>query len=417
MMPPEFPQDLSGYLDACATSPPTEGVIRVMAAAQRSAWANPSSLHGFGLRASELLERSRGRLAELLGASQHDLIFCSGASEAIHLALLGQAGMVPPGRLVISPVEHPATIAAAETLRRQGWEVARLPVDHRGVIDLVALHELLEPPTRLVSLIWGQSEVGTLQPLESVSRLCRSAGIPLHVDAVQVVGHRLVDADALGVDLLSCTAHKLGGPRGIGLLLRRRGVGLLPQIGGAQEGGLRGGTEAVVLAAGFVQALEEAYERLRSLGGLDPLAALRDPLLARLLELPGVSLSGPAPEEGEGRLPHHSRLPHHISLVVTSATGVPLPGRELVRGLWRQGLAVSSGSACSAIASPASRRGGSAVLRALGYPESHCASGLRISLGPWLSAADLERVPVALDQARRDLEQARRDLETSAPGH
>ena len=404
MMPPESLQDLSGYLDACATSPPTEGVVRVMAAAQSSAWANPSSLHGFGLRASELLERSRGRLAELLGASQHDLIFCSGASEAIHLALLGQAGMAPPGRLVISPVEHPATIAAAETLLRQGWEVAKVPVDHRGVIDLVALHELLEPPTRLVSLIWGQSEVGTLQPLESVSRLCRSAGIPLHVDAVQVVGHRLVSADALGVDLLSCTAHKLGGPRGIGLLLRRRGVGLLPLIGGAQEGGLRGGTEAVVLAAGFAQALEEAHERLRSLGGLDPLAALRDPLLARLLELPGVSLSGPAPEDREGR------LPHHISLVVTSATGVPLPGRELVRGLWRQGLAVSSGSACSAIASPASRGGGSAVLRALGYPESHCTSGLRISLGPWLCPADLERVPGALEQARRD-------LETSAPGH
>jgi cysteine desulfurase len=402
--PPESPQDLSGYLDACATSPPTEGVVRVMAAAQRSAWANPSSLHGFGLRASELLERSRGRLAELLGASQHDLIFCSGASEAIHLALLGQAGMVPPGRLVISPVEHPATIAAAETLLRQGWEVARVPVDHRGVIDLVALDELLEPPTRLVSLIWGQSEVGTLQPLESVSRLCRSAGIPLHVDAVQVVGHRLVDADALGVDLLSCTAHKLGGPRGIGLLLRRRGVGLLPLIGGAQEGGLRGGTEAVVLAAGFVQALEEACERLHSLGGLDPLAALRDPLLARLLELPGVSLSGPAPEDREGR------LPHHISLVVSSATGLPLPGRELVRRLWRQGLAVSSGSACSAIASPASRGGGSAVLRSLGYPESHCTSGLRISLGPWLCPADLERVPGALEQARRD-------LETSAPGH
>ena len=398
MTPPESPQDLSGYLDACATSPPTEGVMRVMEAAQRTAWANPSSLHGFGLRASELLERSRERLSELLGASQHDLIFCSGASEAIHLALLGQAGMLPPGRLVISPVEHPATTAAANRLLQQGWEVAKLPVDRCGVIDLMALHELLVPPTRLVSLIWGQSEVGTLQPLESLSRLCRSSGIPLHVDAVQVVGHRLVDADALGVDLLSCTAHKLGGPRGIGLLLRRRGVPLLPQIGGAQEGGLRGGTEAAVLAAGFAQALEEASERLLSFGGLDPLAGLRDPLLARLLELPGVSLSGPAPEDREGR------LPHHISLVVTSEAGVPLPGRELVRRLWRQGLAVSSGSACSAIASQGSRMGGSEVLRALGYPESQCASGLRISLGPWLCPADLERVPGALERARRELE-------------
>lgn len=404
MTPPEAPPDLSGYLDACATSPPTEGVIGVMAAAQRSAWANPASLHGFGLRASELLERSRGRLAELLGASQHDLIFCSGATEAIHLALLGQAGVLPPGRLVISPVEHPATTAAAATLERQGWDVAMVPVDRRGLIDLMALHDLLVPPTRLVSLIWGQSEVGTLQPLESVSRLCRSAGIPLHVDAVQVVGHRLVDADALGVDLLSCTAHKLGGPRGIGLLLRRRGVRLVPQIGGAQEGGLRGGTEAAVLASGFVQALEEACERLHSHGGLDPLAGLRDPLLARLLNLPGVSLSGPAPEDREGR------LPHHISLVVTTDAGVPLPGRELVRGLWRQGLAVSSGSACSAIASPGSRGGGSAVLRALGYPESHAASGLRISLGPWLCPGDLERVPGALELARHE-------LEASAPAH
>jgi cysteine desulfurase len=398
MVLPNAQPDLSGYLDACATSPPTEGVLRVMAALQCSAWGNPSSLHGFGVRAAEVLERSRGHLADLLGASQHDLIFCSGASEAIHLALLGQAGMVPPGRLVISPVEHPATMAAAERLRQQGWEVATLPVDQRGVIDLTALSALLMPPTRLVSLIWGQSEVGTLQPIESASRLCRDAGIPLHVDAVQVVGHRSVDADALGVDLLSCTAHKLGGPRGIGLLLRRRGMPLLPQIGGAQEGGLRGGTEAAVLAAGFAQALEEASVRLRSHGGLDPLAGLRDPLLDRLLQLPGVSLSGPAPGDQDGR------LPHHISLVVSSEAGDPLPGRELVRALWRQGLAVSSGSACSAIATPGSRGGGSAVLRALGHPEPFCASGLRISLGPWLCSGNLERVPAALDRARRELE-------------
>jgi cysteine desulfurase len=404
MTPPEPPQDLSGYLDACATSPPSAGVMRVMAELHHSAWGNPSSLHGFGVRAAEVLERSRGHLADLLGASQHDLIFCSGASEAIHLALLGQGAMVPPGRLVISPVEHPATVAAAERLLRQGWEVVTVPVDPRGVIDLMALRDLLVPPTRLVSLIWGQSEVGTLQPIESVGRLCRDAGIPLHVDAVQVVGHRPVDADALGVDLLSCTAHKLGGPRGIGLLLRRRGVPLLAQIGGAQEGGLRGGTEAAVLAAGFAQALEEASERLRHHGGRDPVTGLRDPLLAGLLGLPGVNLTGPEPGDQDGR------LPHHISLVVTSEAGDPLPGRELVRALWRQGLAVSSGSACSAIASPGAGRGGSAVLRALGYPEALCASGLRISLGPWLRSEDLERVPAALEQARRELERA-------APGH
>jgi len=398
MAPAEPPPDLSGYLDACATSPPTEGVMRVMAEVQRSAWGNPSSLHGFGLRASESLERSRERLAGFLGASHHDLIFCSGASEAIHLALLGQAATLAPGRLVITPVEHPATVAAAEQLQRQGWEVAALPVDLRGLIDLQALAQLLVPPTRLVSLIWGQSEVGTLQPIAAAGRLCRTAGIPLHVDAVQVVGHRNVNLDALAIDLLTCTAHKLGGPRGIGLLVRRRGVPLQPQISGAQEGGLRGGTEATVLAAGFAQALEEALERLGRHGGRDPLADLRDPLLERLLALPGVERSGPAPHDPD------LRLPHHISLVIRSEVGTPLSGRDLVRALWRQGLAVSSGSACSALAAAGSSGAGSPVLRALGYPGPLCASGLRISLGPWLHSVDLERVPEALERARRELE-------------
>ena len=233
----------SRYLDCCATTPLAPEVAEAMAAAQAVAWANPSSLHGFGLEAAEQLERSRQGIGASLGIQGERLVFTSGGSESIHLALLGaaapleQASAAEAPRLLISAVEHPANRAAAEALQRRGWQLQVLPVDCYGAVDLHALERWLAPPTRLVSLVWGQSEVGTLQPLESVSRLCRSAGIPLHVDAVQVVGHRLVDADSLGVDLLSCTAHKLGGPRGIGLLLRRRGVGLLPQIGGAQAVG------------------------------------------------------------------------------------------------------------------------------------------------------------------------------------
>lgn len=367
-----------------------------MAALQGSCWANPSSLHGFGIRAAEALERSRQRLAALFGASDHDLIFTSGATESIHLALVGAAEMLPVGRLVLSAVEHPASLAAAERLRRQGWEVSLLSVNREGLIDLEALRSLLVPPTRLVSLIWGQSEVGALQPIPEAAALCNAAGIPLHVDAVQVVGHQPLHLDALPVDLLSCTAHKLQGPRGIGLLVRRRGVPLQPLIAGGQEGGQRGGTESVLLAAGFVQALEEASQRLAAHGGRDPLADLRDPLLARLLDLPGIRLSGPHPD----RAGH--RLPHHISLLVNSPEGEPLAGRDLVRQLWRQGLAVSSGSACRAL--DASRgQGGSAVLEAMGYSAAEAASGLRISLGPWLQPEDLDEVPQRLDQARRDL--------------
>lgn len=392
----EAQADLSGYFDACATTPPSAAVLAAMAEAQTSAWANPASLHGPGLAAAERLERSRQILARCLGAEAHDLILTSGASEAIHLALLGAAAQLPAGRLLISAVEHPATVAAAEALQRRGWSVAQAPVDRQGRLRVEAFAALLEPPTRLVSLIWGQSEVGTLQDLDRLGALCRQAGVPLHVDAVQVVGHRPIDVAALPVQLLSCTAHKLQGPRGIGLLLRRRDQPLAAQIGGSQEGGLRGGTEPVVLAAGFARALEEANERLAAHGGHDPLAELRDQLLETLLALPGVELIGPPVAGG-------ARLPHHLSLLVRDGQGRPLPGRALVRRLGQLGVAVSSGSACSSVGTAAGG-GGSRVLRAMGFSEAESAAGLRFSLGPWHGPQDLGRLPGALQEARRGLD-------------
>lgn len=393
----EGPAGLGGYLDACATAPPSASVLAAIGRAQAEAWANPSSLHGPGLAAAESLERSRQELAESLGAGDADLIFTSGASEAIHLALLGSAAALPPGRLVVSAVEHPATLAAAAQLQARGWTVAELPVDRRGVIRLEALEALLRPPTCLVSLIWGQSEVGALQPVAAAGALCRAAAIPFHVDAVQVVGHQPLTFSGLPVDLLTCTAHKLQGPRGIGLLLRRRGHALQPLVGGSQEGGLRGGTEPVALAAGFAQALRDATARLAGHGQRDPLTDLRDRLLERLVALPGVRLSGPDPRDPAGR------LPHHLSLLVADRRGVPLAGRELVRDLWRQGLAVSSGSACRSAAGAAA---GSPVLRAMGYGPGEAGSGLRISLGPWVDPELLDAVPEAFERARERLAQA-----------
>jgi cysteine desulfurase len=394
MASPEPAFGLKGYLDACATSPPSAAVLEAMARAMATAWANPSSLHGPGLAAAESLERSRQLLADRLGADAEELIFTSGATESIHLALRGTAQQLEPGRLVISAVEHPATLAAAAHLARQGWTVAVVPVDRRGVLQLEALEALLTPPTRLVSLIWGQSEVGSLQPLALAGALCRAAGVPLHVDAVQVVGHLPVGFASLPVELLTCTAHKLQGPRGIGLLLRRRGQRLSAQQGGPQEAGLRGGTEPVVLAAGFAQAVVEATDRLERHGQRDPLSGSRDRLLQQLLELPGVRLSGPEPTDLDGR------LPHHISLLLSTPGGVALAGRQLVRHLAQEGLAVSSGSACSS-GSGGPLGGASPVLRAMGYGDAEAASGLRLSLGPWLDDRDLDAVPEALARALR----------------
>ena len=367
-----------------------------MAAVHGEAWANPSSLHGFGLAAGERLERSRQRIAEILGCSANQVIFTSGGTESIHMALLGVAADGPPGRLVMSSVEHPATVAAAAQLQQRGWQVERCPVDRLGVVDLDALQSLLQPPTRLLSLIWGQSEVGTVQPIETIGRRCREAGVLLHVDAVQVVGHQPVDFNQLPIDLLSLAAHKFQGPRGVGALLVRSDLKLKPFIGGGgQESGRRGGTEPVALVAGLARALDLCHERLWAHGGRDPVADLRDGLLDRLLALSGVELSGPDPRDPTGP----SRLPHHISLLVAAPGGKPLSGRRLVQTIWQQGYAVSSGSACS------SGRGTnpwgmapSPILQAMGFPDPIAASGLRISLGPWLTAQDLEGVPGAVER-------------------
>ncbi len=386
------------YLDSCATTPPAPEVLEAMAAVHAEAWANPSSLHGFGLAAAERLERSRQRIAEILGCGGQQVILTSGGTESIHTALLGVGAEGPPGRLLISAVEHPATVAAAGQLAQRGWQVEQLPVDPLGVVDLDALDRLLAPPTRLVSLIWGQSEVGTIQPIERIGRRCREAGVLLHVDAVQVVGHLPVAFDALPIDLLSFASHKLQGPRGVGALLVRPDLSLRPFIGGGgQEAGRRGGTEPVALVAGLARALDLCDARLRAHGGRDPIADRRNELLQQLLQLPAVRLSGPDPLDPSGP----ERLPHHISLLMAGASGRPLSGRRLVQTIWQQGYAVSSGSACS------SGRGAnpwglapSPILQAMGYPDGEAASGLRISLGPWLTAADLEGVPGAVERGR-----------------
>ena len=392
------------YLDACATAPPAAEVLAAMAEASAKAWANPSSLHGLGWAAAECLERSRAAIAAELGAAPQELVFTSGGSESVHLALLGLAERWPghpagqPPRLVISALEHPAVEAAAASLVRRGWSLARWPVDGCGRLLSDWAESLLAPPTRLVSLIWGQSEVGSLQAIESIGAQCRGAGIPLHLDAVQVVGHQLIDWATLPADLLSFTAHKIQGPRGIGALLLRPGLELAPQIGGGgQERGLRSGTEPVVLAAGFAAALALCQQRLRQGGGRDPIAQLRDPLLAALLALPGVELSGPDPRHSL----RPERLPHHISLTLADRWGRALSGRALVQALWRQGIAASSGSAC---AGGGNRPAPSPVLLAMGYGAERAASGLRLSLGPWLQPADLAAVPDALARAQAELE-------------
>ena len=380
------------YLDAAATTPPSADVIERIRVVQADTWANPSSLHGPGIRAADCLERSRQSIASALGAERDQLTFTSGATESVHLALLGTALKRDPARLVISAVEHPAVVAAARRLERQGWKLLQWPVDGDGLIRLELLETMLAPPTQLVSMIWGQSEVGALQPVLKVAQACRQRGITFHTDATQVIPQGLIRWHDHPIDLLSLSAHKLRGPRGVGLLLHRSDSVPDPLLGGGgQEGGIRSGTEPVALIAGMAEAM-------RGLPRFDPtvhpvppgdpsVRIQRDRLLERLLRMDGVHLLGPELQ---------ARLPHHISLLIGDRQGRPLSARAVVRAMARDGLACSSGSACHA-----GRTEDSPVLAAMGTAPAWRRSGLRLTLGTWLSDADLATVPDRLDAARQ----------------
>ena len=377
------------YLDACATTPLRPGVQQKMVEVQSQAWGNPSSLHCFGIAAAETLERARVEIASLLGAEANEVLITSGATESIHLAIRGLASSLPPGRIVISAVEHPAVTAAAQALTPLGWQVCMAPVDAQGTIQLDHFAELLRPPTRLVSVIWGQSEVGTLQPIQAIGALCRQHGIPFHTDATQVISQALPDWNTLPVDLLTASAHKCGGPRGVGLLLVRGAwkqqlTALL--TGGGQESNLRSGTESAVLLAGMAEALSQiqpcGVDALPNSG--NGIRRIRDALELQLGERFGVATISQ----------HDHRLPHHLALLLRDRSGQPLSGRRMVRVLDREGLAASSGSACSS-----GRDTDSSVLTAMGLPREMRRSGLRLSLGFWNSKHQIESIVERFERA------------------
>ena len=381
------------YLDAAATTPPLPNVLRCMDRIQKDAWANPSSLHGPGLIAAEALGRCRAQIAAALNAEPDQLVFTSGATESVHLALWGVMDQQPVGRLVISAVEHPAVEAAAQVLVQRGWVLERWPVDATGVLMLDQLDRLLAPPTRMVSLIWAQSEVGTLQPLLRIAAACRERGVLIHTDATQLLPQGLIDWSSLPVDLLSFSSHKLQGPRGVGLLLHRQGLIQQPmQGGGGQEGGLRAGTEPVALIAGLAEALQtlphfDPFHQSTPPGATPQLLGWRDRLQEQIEAIDGVTVL-----HGETT----PRLPNHLACLITTAGGSPLSGRRLVRELARRNVACSSGSAC---------RSGtvqdSAVLSAMGVETALRQSLVRFSLGPWIDLAVLDQVPERLQLAIR----------------
>jgi cysteine desulfurase len=364
------------YLDNNATTMMLPQVAETMGRAMLEGYANPASQHSEGRKARKALENAKEQIGKMLGAEMSRfaadrLLLTSGGTEANHLAVRGIAQAFSKerlagrkGRAIVSAIEHPSVMGAAEQLKEEGWSVAMLPVDAAGVVRADLLPELLTPDTAVVSVMLANNETGVLQPVAELAEICRHAGVPLHTDATQGVGKLPVHFGELGVDALTCTAHKFHGPRGIGALVLRNGVKLEPLWqGGFQQAGLRSGTEDVVLAIGMSSALEFFWTQLaKHSEGTPDLHSMRADLEGRLLAgWPEAAIHGSSV----------ARLPH-----TTCISFPPLDRQALVMALDLAGICCSTGSACASGSSEPSP-----VLLAMGLPEEQVRSAIRFSLG------------------------------------
>jgi cysteine desulfurase len=367
------------YLDHNATTPLQLAVAEAMIGVLREEFGNPSSVHHFGQRAKAAVDQARTAVAALIGAEPSDVVFTSGGTESDNLAIRGAAeALERTGRrhLIASAIEHEAVLNTLKALARRGWTTTLLPVDETGIVSPEALGAALTDQTALVSVMHANNEIGTVQPVAELARLAHERGALFHTDAVQSAGKISVDVKALGVDLLSISAHKFYGPKGIGALWLRRGLRLLPVLtGGKQERSRRAGTENVpgIVGMGAAAALARgtmAEEAAR-------LAALRDRLEEGILRaVPGTAVNGA----------RSARVPNTANVSFDR-----VEAESLLIALDLEGVAVSTGSACSSGTLEPSH-----VLKAMGLPTHRTQNSIRFSLGAANTEAEIDRVIAVL---------------------
>jgi len=369
------------YLDHNATTPLHPEVLNAMLPALQDNFGNPSSIHSFGRSARVQLDEAREKVARLIGASSSEIIFTSGGTEANNLALLGVALKDKEKKIITSKTEHPSVLNPCRQLEEQGVEVHYLDVDRFGRIDINNLESQITESTALISLQHANSETGVLQDIKKVSELARSNGILFHTDAVQSVAKIEFDLKDYPVDMLSISAHKFNGPKGVGALYLRKGTPALfaPVCGGSQEKKRRGGTENVAGIIGFGKACEMAIERVSTLE-VSRVAELKDYFYNKVYEMiPGTQLFGDM----------QNSLPNTLNL---GFAGVE--GDTLLIAMDIEGVAVSTGSACSSgtgLPSP--------VLQAMGLPDNKINSSIRFSLGCSTTKTELDSVLKTLVKA------------------
>ncbi len=360
------------YMDHAATTRTSPAAVKAMNAAMEELWGNPSSLYSLGQRAAEELWGARERMAACIGASPREVYFTSGGSESDNQAILSAArtGERKGKKHIISTAfEHHAVLHTLKKLEREGFEVQLLDVHENGVISAEEVAQAIREDTALVTIMYANNEIGTIQPISEIGALCREKGVPFHTDAVQAAGHLPIDVKGQNIDMLSLSAHKFGGPRGVGALYVRQGVPLLPLIeGGAQERGRRAGTENLPAILGMAAALEESCAHREE--NAQRLTALRDRLIEGLSKIPHAALNGDAVR----------RLPGNVNFCFEG-----IEGESLLLLLDDRGICASSGSACTSGSLDPSH-----VLLAIGRPHEVAHGSLRLSLGEENTQEDVD---------------------------
>ncbi len=362
------------YLDYAATTPTHPEVAKAMLPYFTEVFGNPSSIYSHGQEAKGAIDEARIHLAELIGARNEEIVFTSGGTEADNFAIKGVAFANKNKRdhVIISSIEHHAVIETCKFLEKRGFNVTYLPVDEYGLVDPEDVKKAITNKTILISVMHANNEVGTIEPIDEIGKIAKEAGIYFHTDAVQTVGHIPVDVNELGVDLLSMSAHKLYGPKGIGALYIRKGTKLASFIhGGEQERRWRAGTENVPGIVGLGRAAELARQKMSE--EAERLAYLRDKLIKGILERIGhTHLNG-----------HPSRrLPNNVNVSVDF-----VEGESMLLNLDLEGICASTGSACSSSSLEPSH-----VLLAMGLSHEHVHGSLRLTLGKWTTDEMIEQV-------------------------
>ena len=353
------------YLDNAASTAVHPEVVKEMLPYFDVQYGNPSSIHQFGRKAKNAIQKARKQVAALIGAEPDEILFTSGGTESNNTILYG----IPKSRgpkfvlnhIITSSIEHEAILEPCRDLEKNGVKVTYLPVDEHGIVNPNDITNLVNPQTVIVSVMFANNEVGTIQPIKEISKICNKYQIPLHTDAVQAVGKVPINVKELGVDALSISSHKINGPKGVGALFIKKGLTIAPEIlGGGQENGMRSGTENVASIVGFGKACEIAKERLND--NISHFQTLHSSILSSVVkEIPHVKLNG---HPGK-------RIFNNIHL-----TFLGVNGEDLIIKLDEHGIAASTGSACSVHTQKASH-----VLKAMGFNHEQITGSLRISFG------------------------------------